>query len=123
MTSMPEDDAPRAFVDVAGDALRYWEPRRLIYNIVLLVIVVGECLMALPEARAVMTAGLALLLFILAVFANIAYCTVCLVDLFVQFSGVRQVWIRWRWTLLFIGTAFASALAHFFMRDILTGSY
>ena len=120
MTSMPDDGAPRAFVDLAGDALRYWEFRRLFYNLVLLAIVGAEFLAAGPKARAALTADLMVFFFILAVLANVAYCAVYLVDLFVQFSRLRSVWRQWRWTLLLIGTAFAAAIMHFFMRGILS---
>ena len=120
MTSMPDDGAPRAFVDLAGDALRYWEFRRLFYNLVLLVVVAVEFLAAGPRAQAALTLDLMVFFFIMAVFANVAYCAVYVVDLFVQFSRLRSVWRQWRWTLLLIGTAFAAAITHFFVLGILS---
>lgn len=122
MTSSSDDGAPRGFVDLAADALRYWEPRRLIYNVVLLAVVGFEFLAAWPKAKSALSLDLVVFLFILAVFANIAYCAVYVVDLFVQFSGLRPVWNRWRWTLLLIGTAFAAAVTHFFMLGLVAGS-
>jgi sensor histidine kinase regulating citrate/malate metabolism len=60
-----------------ANALRYWEPRRLIYNAVLGVVVVGQFLLAWPLSREKMSLDLMLGLFVLAVLANIAYCAVC----------------------------------------------
>jgi hypothetical protein len=99
--------------------LRYWEPRRLIYNGVLGLVVLGHFLLALPASREKLSFDLVLGLFVLAVLANIAYCAVYLIDLFVQFSGLNAAW-RWgRVVLLIIGTTFAAAIAHFFSIGIL----
>ena len=102
----------------AANALRYWEPRRLIYNGVLALVVVLHFLYGWPASRDKMTFDLVLGLFILGVFANIAYCAVYAPDLFVQFAGLDSAW-RWgRVILLTVGTAFAATLAHFFAKGI-----
>jgi hypothetical protein len=59
-----------------ANALRYWEPRRLIYNAVLAIVVVVHAIAAWPESRAQLTFDSLLGAFILAVLANIAYCAV-----------------------------------------------
>jgi hypothetical protein len=96
-----------------ANGLRYWEPRRLIYNAVLAVVVVGHVIARWPEFRAAWSADLVLGLFILAVLANIAYCAAYACDLFVQFSGLDEAWRRGRIVLLIVGTAFAAAITHF----------
>ena len=53
------------------------------------------------------------------VLANVAYCTAYPVDLFVQFSGMRTAWMRWRWAVLLTGFAFAAVLAHFMLIGLL----
>src|SRR5436190_12454112 len=97
----------------AANALRYWEPRRLIYNLVLASVVVTHFVLAWPASRDKLSFNLLLGLFILPVLANIAYCAVYAADLFVQFSGLDAAWRRGRVVLLIVGTAFAATIAHF----------
>jgi hypothetical protein len=103
----------------AADALKDWEPRRLLYNAVLALVVLGHVLAAWPESRRRLTVDAALGLSFLAVLANICYCAVYAVDLFAQFSGLHQTWQRGRIALLVIGTAFAAVITHFFVASML----
>lgn len=96
------------------DAIRYWEPRRLVFNGVLACIVLGYFAADWPASRASVTLNGLLFLFILAVLANIAYCAAYLGDLFVQFSGFAEVWLRLRSVLFVVGTVFAAAITRFF---------
>ncbi|TMQ71483.1 MAG: hypothetical protein E6K81_09935 [Candidatus Eisenbacteria bacterium] len=112
---------PGRFGELAADALRYWEPRRLIYNAVLLAVVGAHFIAGWPASRVFLARDPLLLFFLLAVLANIAYCAAYGVDLFVQFSGLRQIWDRRRWVLLVVGTAFAAVIAHFVTLGILAG--
>lgn len=122
MDDREESRAPRdGFVPrlsaSAADALRYWEPRRLIYNLILASVVVAHVVFAWPASRAKISFDLVLGLFILAVLANVAYCAVYAVDLFVQFSGLQAAWRRGRLVLLIVGTAFAATIAHFLVQQ------
>lgn len=114
-TSQPTQSAaaPR-FGQLAGDALRYWEPRRLLYNGVLASVVLVHFIAAWPTSRAFLAWDSLLGLFLLVVLANVAYCAAYVVDLFVQMSVLRATWVRWRWALLVVGLAFAAVLTHFF---------
>ena len=116
------EHAPNRFAVFASDALRYWEPRRLVYNIVLFAVVCAHFIAAWPGSRTLVNRDMLFMLFILAVFANIAYCAAYAVDLFVQFSSSRTTWSRWRWSVLAIGMAFGGVLAHFFSIGFFTGS-
>src|SRR5215813_3624625 len=100
----------------AANGLRYWEPRRLIFNIVLAFVVGGHFVAAWPQSWTKLTFNTMLGLFFLAVLANVCYCAVYIVDLFVQFSGLHAAWQRGRVVLLVVGTAFAAAITHFFCR-------
>ena len=102
----------------AANALRYWEPRRLIYNAVLGLVVMGHFLSRWPGSRDKVSLDLMLGFFFLAVLANVAYCAVYAADLFVQFSGLDQAWRRGRLMLMIVGTAFAATIAHFFAQGI-----
>jgi hypothetical protein len=96
-----------------ANALRYWEPRRLIYNAVLASVVLAHLFLAWPASREKVSLDFFLGLFILAVLANVAYCAVYLADLFVQFSGLDAAWRLGRVVLLIVGTAFAATITHF----------
>jgi len=104
---------PPTFGESAAAAMRYWEPRRLIYNLALAAVVAAHFAAAWPESRTSMTWDMLFGLFLLAVVANLLYCAAYGVDLFVQFSALRAEWTRRRWIVLATGTAFAAAIAHF----------
>jgi hypothetical protein len=99
--------------DLTTDALRYWEWRRVFYNALLAMVVIGHFVAAWPASKAALTPDDLLGLFMLAVLANVAYSAVYVADVFIQFSGFRSSRSRWRWVLLGVGFAFAAVLTHF----------
>jgi len=99
--------------DYLGNAIRYWEPRRILYNALLAAIVAVHFVKALPSSKSVVQLNTVLLLFVLAVLANVAYCAAYLPDVFAQMSSLRNSWLRYRWALFTVGLAFAAVLAHF----------
>jgi hypothetical protein len=90
----------------ATDAIRFWEPRRLIYNAVLAAIVLIYFAMSYPASKAQLSLNGALGVFLLAVLANIAYCAAYAADIFAQISGYRELWRKYRWILFLIGHTF-----------------
>lgn len=97
------------------DSIRYWEPRRILYNVVLAAIVLTYFGLNYPASReSLLSVNGALLIFILAVLANVAYCSAYVADIFAQLSGFRLVWVKYRWILLIIGTFFAGTITRFF---------
>jgi hypothetical protein len=109
--------APR-FGEVAAEALRYWEPRRLVYNLVLIGVVAAHFFVFWPASRSALAWNTLFLLIILAVLANVCYCAAYVVDIFVQYSGLRPIWARWRWVVLTVGFIFAAVIAHFFAMGV-----
>lgn len=105
-------DSP-SLKDSIGDAIRFWEPRRLLYNAILAAVVVIYFWIGLPSSKQNLNADFALGLFLLAVVANVAYCAAYLVDVFVQMSAFRDVWRNVRWILFSIGTPFAAIITRF----------
>lgn len=97
-----------------ADGLRYWEPRRIFYNAVLAAVVIAHVATRWSLVRGMLSSDLFLGLFLLAVLANICYCAVYPVDLFVRFSGLDAAWEKGRVVVLLIGTAFAAVITHFF---------
>lgn len=100
--------------DVLSDAIRYWELRRLVYNVVLALIVLTYFVINWPQSRAAASFDGVLFLFVLAILANVCYCAAYLGDVFVQVSGLRDVWRRWRWVLFVVGTVFAAIITRWF---------
>src|ERR1700734_796818 len=72
-------------------AIRYWEPRRLLYNAVLLIVVATVFVLGLPISRSQLNVNLLLFLFIMAVLANVAYCACYVVDVAAQVSDFRTI--------------------------------
>jgi hypothetical protein len=99
------------------EAIRYWEPRRLIYNLALLTVSLAWFAVAWPHFRPTLTWSSIPPLAILALLANVCYCAAYLVDLPLQHSSVGEGWRRWRWTLWLMGTLFAAVLASYWIND------
>ena len=99
--------------ELTTDALRYWEIRRILYNVILAVIVLGHFAAAWPASKSSVTFDGTLGLFLLAVLANVAFSAVYVADVFIQFSGFRDSRAVWRRLLLVVGFAFAAVLTHF----------
>ena len=110
------------FGELARNALSYWEPRRVVYNAALFAVVLYHIWAGWPASKSQLTSDMVIFLFILAVLANVAYCAAYAVDLFVQFSGARNSWPRWRWSVLAIGIAFGAAITHFWSSVLLSGT-
>jgi len=108
------------FGDLLTDALRYWEPRRIVYNAALFVVVVGRFATEWPASSAAVTFDSFVSLFILGVLANVAYCAAYVVDLGVQHSTLRESWRTQRKYLLLVGILFGCALTYFISRSIVT---
>jgi hypothetical protein len=47
-------------------------------------------------SKSVLSLNLALIIFLLAVLANVAYCAAYVVDVFAQASGYRALWRKYR---------------------------
>jgi hypothetical protein len=100
-----------------AEAIRYWEPRRLIYNFALLAVSMAWFAVAWPHFRAALAWTSVPPLAILALLANICYCAAYLVDIPLQQSFLSAFWRRWRWTLWLMGTLFAVVLASYWIND------
>jgi hypothetical protein len=99
--------------DILTDAIRYWELRRIAYNIILVVIVVLVFVLQWPDSRSALSTDLIQRLFIFAVLANVAYCAAYVVDVVAQYSAFRATWKRYRWSLFAMGVVFAGIIARF----------
>jgi hypothetical protein len=112
----PARDAPAgadARAALTG-AIAYWEPRRVLFNLVL-AIVTGTVYMAnFPHSRAQFTFDTLQALVVLAVLANMAYCAAYPVDVLAQLSGFRATWLKLRFLLFATGLLLGAILTNFF---------
>jgi len=104
------------------DAIKFWEPRRIIYNLALTTVVVIYFAIGYPTSRTVVSVDFCLGLFLLAVIANVAYCAAYIVDTFAQASGFREAWQRYRNILFVIGTLFAAVVTRFIAMSMFTSA-
>lgn len=101
------------FREFVTDAIRFWEPLRVAYNLVLGAIVLTYFALGYPASKLNVTFDGILLVILLAVLANVAFCAAYIPDVFAQASGYRETWRKVRWVVFAIGLVFASILTRF----------
>src|SRR5215471_17301422 len=111
------------FKNSVADALRYWERRRVLYNVLLMAVAVCWVVLTWPHFRSVELMGIPpgdthpvlLILMILAFLANLCYCSAYLVDIPLQLTFAR--WRKYRWVLLLTGLFFAILVENYWIAD------
>ncbi|MFQ5706126.1 MAG: hypothetical protein ACE5HO_01670 [bacterium] len=100
-----------------AEAIRYWEKRRIPYNLVLVVVVVAWFVLTWPHFRAALNVNSFLLLVVLGVVANICYSAAYLVDVPLQFSSFRTAWRRGRRWVWLMGMVLAIIVTNYWIAD------
>ncbi|HTW23788.1 MAG TPA: hypothetical protein VMD78_09315 [Candidatus Baltobacteraceae bacterium] len=103
----------QAFRESLTDAIRFWEPMRIAYNLTLAIVVLAYFWKGYPSSKSALNLNLGLGIFVLAVIANVAYCAAYVPDVFAQASGFRDGWRKYRWIVFAIGTLFAGIITRF----------
>jgi hypothetical protein len=122
-TSLPSQsrttDASPAppFRRLLGDAIHFWEARRLVYNSVLAVVVFAWLVITWPHFRPALTLQSLLLLVVLGLIANACYCVAYLVDIPLQYSTFGAIGKGGRWAFWLLGTLLAIVLANYWIAD------
>jgi hypothetical protein len=98
-----------------ADAIGFWEPRRVVYNLVLVVTALLWLVATWPHFRVAMTWHSLLLLAILALLANVCYGAAYLVDIPMQRSAL--ITVHRRWMLWVMGTLFAIVAENYWIAD------
>jgi len=111
---MESSNGFRQYID---EAVRFWEPRRILYNLVLTAVTVFWFVLGWSHFRPGLNLQMLLAFLILAGIANICYCAAYLVDIPLQYSSFRAVWRRGRWWLWLAGVLFAALLASYWIND------
>ena len=106
-----------------ADALRYWEARRVLYNVVLTAVAALWVVLTWPHFRAVSVMSIPpgesqpvlLILVILGFLANVCYTAAYFVDIPLQLTFAT--WCKYRWALLLAGTLFAILIENYWIAD------
>lgn len=102
---------------ILGNAIRYWEPRRIWYNGILAAVFIGWVVLTWPHFRSAFTLESLAFLIFFAVAANLCYSAVYLVDIPLQLSPLQAVWVRWRFGLWLVGIALAVLFTNYWIAD------
>ncbi|HKM68150.1 MAG TPA: hypothetical protein VJX70_13360 [Candidatus Acidoferrum sp.] len=116
-SSTPHPRAPGPFSACFLSAARFWEFRRVLYNLVLFAVTVIWVVATWPHFRPAFTVATLLPLFALALLANLGYSTVYLVELPLLRSTAQASWVRWRWALWVGGTLLAIVFENYWIAD------
>ena len=113
LTNSPTSPLRPLFVE----AIHFWEPRRLLYNLALTAAALFWLAATWPHFRPAFTLSSLLPLTVLALLANACYCGAYLVDIPMQLRTLSTAWKRYRWILWLVGTLFALLLANYWIAD------
>jgi len=102
---------------VFSDALRFWEVRRILYNLILAAVSFAWLAATWPHFQPALAPHSLFLLSILALIANACYCVAYLVDIPMQLADLGAVWKRYRWILWLAGTLVAFVLTNYWIAD------
>ncbi|HKQ56840.1 MAG TPA: hypothetical protein VJY35_03140 [Candidatus Eisenbacteria bacterium] len=105
---------PRPFQAAMLDAIRFWEPRRIVYNLALAAVAVYCVARTWPHFRPAFEPTTILPILVLAGLANLCYSAAYVIEMLVQASGS---WHRRRWILWLLGTLFAMAFTFYWIMD------
>lgn len=103
--------------EIFTDAVRYWERRRVAYNLVLVAVVLVWLISTWPHFQPALHLRSLLLMFVLAIAANVCYSLAYFADLVMQYSFFQSGWLRWRWGLWLAGMLIAILLANYWIAD------
>ena len=99
------------------NAARFWEPRRLLYNLLLAGVVLIWIVKTWPHFRPAMTLESLGIMTVLALLANLCYCAAYLAEILIQNASSGAAWNRLRWVIWVIGTALAILFENYWIVD------
>ena len=100
-----------------ADAARFWEPRRLLYNLLLLAVVLLWVMNTWPHFRPAITLQSLGIMIVLALLANLCYCAGYLAEILIQNVTSGVAWQRQRWAVWVVGTLLAILFENYWIAD------
>jgi hypothetical protein len=110
-------EPPETLKERLKAAARFWEPRRVTYNLILAAVVVAWLILTWPHFRSALTLPSLLFLLVLAAMANVCYSVAYPADILLQASTFRALWQHQKWGLWLAGTVFAVLLECYWIAD------
>ncbi len=117
MTASPSTPHTTNFRELLSSSARFWEPRRILYNLILLAVCLVWLVAYWPHFRPALHLDTLVPMTVLALFANLCYSAAYLVDVPLLTSTARATWPSRRWILWLVGTLFAILLANYWIAD------
>ena len=109
--------APGPLLEGLARAMKFWEPRRLLYNVLLAAVVAGWVVGTWPHFRLALTAYAGLQLAVLALIANVLYSAAYFVEIVLQLPGLPPAWSHLRSTIWVLGTVLAILVENYWIAD------
>ena len=100
-----------------ADAARFWEPRRLLYNLLLLGVVLVWVTSTWPHFRPAFTLESLRIITVLALLANLCYSAAYLAEILIQNATSSVAWHRQRWAVWVVGTLLAILFENYWIAD------
>ncbi len=100
-----------------AEAMRFWEPWRVVYNVVLAAVAAVWLVATWPHFRPALTLPSLVILSVLALLANVCYCGAYLVDIPMQRWVLGAGWVNRRWGLWLLGTILAIVMENYWIAD------
>jgi hypothetical protein len=97
-------------------AIRFWERRRLIYNLMLIATALTWLFANWSHFRPALTLSTLVAMTVLGLLANVCYCAAYLAEILIQQFPVEYR-SRCRWALWSIGTVLAFVFANYWIAD------
>jgi hypothetical protein len=98
-------------------SIRFWEPRRLVYNLLLAGFVLAWLVGTWPHFRPVMTLNGTAQLAFFALLANLCYCMAYVAEILVRPFAPGTGGLHWRSALWVLGTVLAILLENYWIAD------
>ena len=117
MSSAVSDTHPTDFRELLRASARFWEPRRILYNLLLFLVCVIWVAVSWPHFRPAMRLLNLFRLAVMALMANICYSAAYVVDIPLLSSSSRESWLPYRKVLWLAGTLFAILLENYWIAD------
>ena len=100
-----------------AEAMRFWEPRRILYTLTLGAVFAAWVVATWPHFRPAMTPFSLFRFAVLGLLANVCYSAAYLVELPLQLSGGGAAWRNWRWGLWTLGMLLAVLFENYWIAD------
>jgi len=114
---IPPLQSPPSFRELLSSSARYWEPRRILYNLILFAVCVIWFAGSWPHFRPALHLEYLFPMVFLALMANICYTAAYIVDIPLLTSTWKTIWLSRRWILFVTGMLFALLLENYWIAD------